>query len=143
MGRSCFYPSLFFLFFSFFQTKFICSLLIKGSIVCSSLYIIEQQFYSRDFIIKTRVLSGWVVQFKWKILFYSFSDETSEIFIFDDFFFFLRLNSDRQFVESYWGREVNEINVEMDFANFILLEEKLFDDFSNENSIHKDLHIRF
>lgn len=41
------------------------------------------------------------------------------------------------------GREVNEINVEMDFANFILLEEKLFDDFSNENSIHKDLHIRF
>lgn len=35
------------------------------------------------------------------------------------FFFFLRLNSDRQFVESYWGGEVNEINVEMDFVNFI------------------------
>lgn len=34
------------------------------------------------------------------------------------FFFFLRLNSDRQFVESYWG-EVNEINVGMDFVNFI------------------------
>lgn len=35
------------------------------------------------------------------------------------FFFFLRLNSDRQFVESYWGGEVNEINVGMDFVNFI------------------------
>ena len=35
------------------------------------------------------------------------------------FFFFLRLNSDRQFVESYWEGEVNEINVEMDFVNFI------------------------
>lgn len=84
--RNSFYPSLFFLFFFFFQTKFICSLLIKGSIVRSSLCIIEQYFYSRDFIIKNRVLSGW--KFKWKILFYSFSGETSEIFIFDDFLFF-------------------------------------------------------
>lgn len=110
-----------FSFFFFFQTKFICSLLIKGSIVRSSLCIIEQYFYSRDFIIKNRVLSGW--KFKWKILFYSFSGETSEIFIFDDFLFFFFCDwifaTDRQFVESYWGGEVNEINVGMDFVNFI------------------------
>lgn len=107
-----------FSFFFFFQTKFICSLLIKGSIVRSSLCIIEQYFYSRDFIIKNRVLSGWIVQMEnfilfflgwnfWNIYFWRFS------------FFFLRLNSDRQFVESYWGGEVNEINVGMDFVNFI------------------------
>lgn len=59
-----------FLSFFFFQTKFICSLLIKGSIVRSSLCIIEQYFYSRDFIIKNRVLSGWIVQMENFILFF-------------------------------------------------------------------------
>lgn len=52
----------FFSFFFFFQTKFICSPLIKGShCLFQFMYHWAKYFYSRDFIIKNRVLSGWVV----------------------------------------------------------------------------------
>lgn len=70
MVEKLFLSESFLSFFFFFQTKFICSLLIKGSIVRSSLCIIEQYFYSRDFIIKNRVLSGWIVQMENFILFF-------------------------------------------------------------------------
>lgn len=147
--RNSFYPSLFFLFF--FQTKFICSLLIKGSIVRSSLCIIEQYFYSRDFIIKNRVLSGWIVQMENFILFFLGWNFWNIYFWRFSFFFFLRLNfCDWSTVRwKLLGRRGKWNKCGDGFREFYLARSishsgrKIVRRLSNENSIQKDLHIRF
>lgn len=152
MGRKVveklFFIRVFSFFFFFFQTKFICSLLIKGSIVRSSLCIIEQYFYSRDFIIKNRVLSGWIVQMENFILFFlGWNFWNIYFWRFSFFFFAIEFWSTVRW--KLLGRRGKWNKCGDGFREFYLARSishsgrKIVRRLSNENSIQKDLHIRF